>query len=100
MGTVTRTQWKRRVTRTRWVMRVTRWVNHEESDEDDDDSKGEVNDKYIRVDQDTSQSSFACQQIYSLIKIKNKKFTYKSRGLGQAKPEPSPESWLWPGLRF
>jgi hypothetical protein len=48
MGTVTRTQWKRRVTR------VTRWVNHEESDRDDDDSKGEVSDKYIRVDQDTS----------------------------------------------
>ena len=73
------------------VTRVTRWVNHEESDEDDDDSKGEVSDKYIRVDQDTSQSSFVCQRIYSLVKIKNKKFTYKSRGLGQAKPEPSRE---------
>ena len=27
-------------------------------------------------------------------------FTYKSRGLGQAKPEPSREWRLWPGLRF
>jgi hypothetical protein len=27
-------------------------------------------------------------------------FTYKSRGLGQAKLEPSREWWLWPGLRF
>ena len=27
-------------------------------------------------------------------------FTYKSHGLGQAKPEPSREWRLWPGLRF
>ena len=27
-------------------------------------------------------------------------FTYKNRGLGQAKPEPSREWRLWPGLRF
>ena len=27
-------------------------------------------------------------------------FTYKSHSLGQAKPEPSREWWLWPGLRF
>ena len=27
-------------------------------------------------------------------------FTYRSRGLGQAKPEPSREWRLWPGLRF
>ena len=27
-------------------------------------------------------------------------FTYQSHGLGQAKPEPSHEWQLWPGLRF
>ena len=27
-------------------------------------------------------------------------FPFESRGLGQAKPEPSRERWLWLGLRF
>ena len=48
----------------------------------------------------TRDTSQALGLFFSYIIVANKYNTYKSRGLGQAKPGPSRDWRLWLGLRF